>query len=370
MADDFGYSHDTSVPPELVVGNKKYWGDTIWMTGRDDVPFLEAVNRDTKYNSVEALWFQEKLNTRDASNSQAKAQGSDYSASTNPRYECYNYNMIMSDSAFVSGSQEKTDKAGVDSELSRQLFNKMVVLKQSVEAAVLTRVKKRKPKADSGAGLMAGIPGLVGLYGDQTMHVNDTTAQYGTDNTTNVQIGEDSFEASTGNGLTEFKETLQKIWSIGGRPNHCWCGPDNKEHISETWDVSNVERQTVEVRELDNLVEVILTDFGTVRFTPMMTFSTYPDSGSYAYDGEGDDTMITDFAILANPKDLELLVYRDFFTSNLPTTKDGYLRRALVEFSLKAKPPSAIGVFDFAGCASHSITKGLPTTAAAYTLAH
>lgn len=367
---DYEYTHDSS--GNLLTGNKQNWGDTIWNIAIDDVPMLDDFQRDNSLNETELKYFVEKLEARDSSNSQARVQNSTPSYSTRNRYKVFNYTMILDDASEVSRTQEKQTKAGIDSELTHQMVGKMVTLKQSVEEAVGCRVKKRDPQAGSQAGLTSGIPGIVGENGDKIMHINDSSAQYGPDNTTNINNSVQSFDQNSDTGQDEFESMLKALAKLGAKPTDCYCGFDNKEYISNTWDITNVTRNIDEDESLKQKVSSIITDFGTVRFMPTLAFSragtTSGAYSSYSYDGESGNSYIKDFAVLCNPSNIKLMLFDDFFTEDMPKTSDGYKRRCLVEFSVKVTAPQGVGVFTFAGNSTYSPAKNLPTTEAAYTL--
>jgi hypothetical protein len=362
------FTHDTS--SNLKTGNRADWGDEIWNISNDEIPVLSQISRNNDYISTEHKWFTEYLEDRDSSDAAANVEGGSDTVSTNPRYSCINYNMIFKKSAFVSRTQEKQLKAGVFSELEHQLFNKMLVLRQSVEQAILCRVRKRTSQENSTAGLMSGIPGLVGLYADQSLQVNGTTRTYGSNNTVNISINEDSFSATgAAEGQDDFDTMLMKLKKLGGDITTCACSFEDKKFVSSTWDIENKTRQSQDETKIQKLVLVYETDFGFVRFIPTLSFAKWRNVAADRFDGQGGAEMITDFAILMNPATLELQVFDDFFTEDVPTALDGKQRRAIFEGTLELSAPVGTGVFNFSGSTDYtraSANSRLPVTAAGY----
>jgi len=371
MSEDMAYTHDTS--SNLKTGNRQDWGDEIWNISNDEIPVLSQISRNDDYTSTEHKWFTEYLADRDSSDSSANVEGGLDSPSTDPRYSCINYNMIFKDSAFVSRTQEKQLKAGVFSELEHQLFNKMMVLRQSVEQAVLCRVRKRTSQENSAAGYMAGIPGLVGLYADQSAHVSGTRT-YGSNNTVNISIIEDSFDQTgSATGQDEFDTMLMNLKTLGGNPSVCACSYQDKKYVSESWDIENKTRQTMEETKITKLILVYETDFGLIRFIPTLSYAKWGNVSADRFDGQGGATMITDFATLMNPSQVELQVFDDFFTEDSTNPQqDGKQRRAIFEGTLELSAPVGTGVFNFSGSSDYtraSANSRLPVTAAGYAAA-
>lgn len=371
MAENFAYTHDDSTPGVFITGQVTDWGNTVWNIAKDDTPLVMTIKRDTDYASTEHKWLVEDLDEEDARDGAAKAQGSSSSPGTQNRYDAVNYNMILSESAFVSRTQEKQLKeGGVNSELDHQMVLKMIKLRKAVNRAVGCRVRKRNPQTSTKAGLMHGLPGIAGLYGDRIMHINGSSQTYGATNTTNVWEALATFDqAGAATGQSEFKTQLRKLWELGAKPGHCFCSIRNKQYISDTWDMTNVDRTWEENGKLTELVDVIKTDAGMIQFVPDLIYkaSTTQNSTTHALDGAGALIMQRDFAVVLDANLVTLLLFDDFFTKNLDLDEDGYRKRGMVEFNLEAVP-QALCVFNFGGDSTTHTPQQLvlPTTAAGY----
>jgi hypothetical protein len=370
MTENFAYTHDDSTPGVLITGQVTDWSDTVWNLNKADIPLLNTIKRTTDYATTERKWLVEDLAEEDASDSAAKAQGSSSSPGTQNRYDCVNYNMILSESVFISRTQEKQLKYGVKSELKRQMVLKMKKLRKSVNRVVGCRVRKRNPQSSTVAGLAHGLPGLAGLYGDRILHINGSSQTYGATNTVNIweQLGTFD-EASTATGQSEFRTQLRKVWDLDANPTHCFCSILNKEYISTTWDMTNVDRTWEENAKLQELVDVYKTDAGMIQFVPDKIFgvATSQTAATHDFDGASSKIMLRDFAIVLDANLVTLMLFDDFFTKDLDLDEDGVRQRGMVEFTLEAVPQSLI-VFNFAGDSTthtpNQIT--LPTTAAGY----
>ncbi len=366
MSEDYAFTHTSG--GVFIEGQRANWGDIIWNIALDEIPFLQDIKRNNDYANTEHKWFYENLSARDSSNGVSRVQGGNPNESTTPRYGAINYNTIYEKSVFISRTQQKQLKSGVSDEINRQATIHMTAIRQSFEQACLCRVKKRAPVENSTAGLMHGIPGILGLYADHFAHV-DGTRKYGTDNTVNIEIGYPSFNDTTYTGVfAAFKTMIKNLKKLGSSVTHIWCGPDDKEQVSRTWNISNVQREMKEQAKLVELIEMVLTDFGTVLFIPVFAIEKFTAVAGETYDKETGTIMVTDFAVLGNPKYFEVQVFDDFFTEPYADKRDGITRRVLFEGTFEASVPHGTGLFDFAGYASHSNARGLPTTAGAYVL--
>jgi hypothetical protein len=371
LAEDYTVTHTDDTTPVFTTGNKEDWSDTIWNISPTDLPLFRSIKRKN-INVTTYEFYTEVLKNASAKISDAQVQNFTPSATEDARKKCQNYTMILQDAATVSRTQEKHKKVGIKSELDHQLMNKMMVMKKSAELRCLAGVAGRSPKSTTYGGVAYGLPGLVGLYGDIVLHIDGTTRVYGTANTTNVNVVEEDFENDTTNtkyGWREFKSTLKKVWKLGSRPKLMITTPEDKEYIS-LWDTSGVTRESGKINEVEEMVDIVITDFGKVRAIPHEDLVKYTDNGTDAYDGTA-GTMVTDFAILFDPAYVKLLMFDDFFTDELGKTTDGITRFAGVEFSIEASAPHGIGIFDFAGNhAAHTYQIGLPSTAAGYAAAY
>ena len=368
MADDYTYTHTSDNTPVFVTGQREEWGDTVWNISRDQIPLINVCGRKN-IDQVKYEWFTEILKDASAKISDGKAQNFTPSAVEEKRKKISNTTMILSDAATVGDTQEKSMKSGVKSEMRHQMVNKMKVLRQSVQLRGLAGVAARDPKAGTAGGAAHGIPGLVGRYGDEVLHFDGTTQVYGTDNTKNIEIGEEDFEQDTANsklGFTKFKNRLKAMWELGSRPTVCFLSTTDKEYVSG-WDTSGVTRYTTTINEVEELVSVVITDFGQVRFYACEDMTKYAQTGTY--DGTS-GAMVSDFALLFDPNMVSLGIYRDFFSKELAQTTDGHTEYCAVEHTWIANAPHGIAVFDFAGAAVHTTTLGLPTTAEGYSASY
>jgi hypothetical protein len=363
MTESLQYTHTDDTPGEFNTGNKERWSDTVWNLSKRDIPFLASIKRKT-IDSQKWEWYFEKLNAASATQADAKAQNFTPAATLVNRKQGFNYCMILQRAASVSDSAEKQFKVGIASEMRHQIYNHMVTLRQSVEVRALGGVRYRVPAAGTTAGLAMGFPGITGLFGDKVLHFNGSTPVYGVTNTTNIEKGEEDFEqvANTNYGYDKFKNRLQALWGLGARPTRMVVSAVDKAYVS-LWDTSGVNRQSTKINEIDEMVDVVKTDFGNVFVFPDQQLTKDATPGSF--DGSS-GSMIMDWAILYDPKMLSVCMYRDFRTWKVAKTTSGETECCEVEFTFEDAAPHGTAIFNFSACSPNSPTVGLYTTTAGY----
>jgi hypothetical protein len=368
MADDWSFTHDDATPPVFIPGNREVWGDVVFNVNKTDTPLSQRVRRNGKMDAVQKTWMVEELNAFSGARSQDKAQGFTPSATETPRYECKNYTSLFSKMAEVTMSAQQQFHIGVKSELSRQIINHAKVLKMDVEHLTATGVHRSPPTAGTTASRAMGFPGLIAYFGDITKHV-DGTRRYGTLNTTNVSILDDNFQedGTTYHAFTNFKTIQQRLWKRGSKASECYCSIENKALVSTGWDANGVTRYTTRIEEVKELIDVIVTDGGTVMFIPYRGFSTYSQAAAATFDKTA-GAHVTDFALLIDPNYCAINMFRDYEDTALGITKDAWQRYLAVEFSPEISMPYAMAVFNFSGNSAYTTDVPLFQTAASYDL--
>lgn len=368
MTDSWKYTNDDSTPGVYIPGNRDAWAEVVFNINKTDTPFYQRIPKKTT-KSTKWTWMTEELNDPSAKSSDAQAQGATTSASETPRAECFNYTQIFSRRADVSGSAQEQMHIGVPDEMNRQMLNHAKVMKKSIQLRALAGVGYRVPTAGSAAGVAFGFPGLAGFFGDITLHMDGSTRKYGVDNTTNVDIQEEDFEedGTTYHGFTKFKAVQQKIWKLGSMASECYCGIIDKAYVS-LWDTSGVTRYTTKIDEVKELVDVIITDCGTVKFIPIRELNKYDDVTASTFDGTA-GLMIKDFALLVDPAYCATRMFRDFRRYDLAKVGDLISEEMVTEFTFELSAPYGMVVFNFTGASAHGTTHKLWDTAASYVLA-
>lgn len=363
MTESLQYTHDDATPGVFNTGNKERWSDTVWNISKRDIPFLASIKRKS-IDSQEWEWYTEKLAAASAKVGDAKAQNFTPSSTLVDRKKCFNKCMILQRAATVSDSAEKQFKVGIASEMRHQIYNHMVSLRQSVEARALGGVRFRVPSAGSTAGLAMGFPGIVGRHGDAVLHFNGASQVYGVTNTVNVCKLEEDLEQVTSSayGFTYFKTMLQGLWALGSRPTRMVVAPADKAYVS-LWDTSGVVRQSAKISEVNEMVDMVKTDFGYIYVFPDQQLVKDATPGSF--DGSS-GSMIMDWAILYDPSMLYACMYRDFRTWKVAKTTSGETECCEVEFTFEDSAPHGTGIFNFSACSPNSPTVGLYTTTAGY----
>lgn len=229
------------------VGNREDLTDIVAVITRSETPIfsgLGKVQATGKYHE----WQQFDLTT---GSTNAAIEGADFSfAIPSVRTRTGNYSQIFTKTLEVSGTQEVVSTAGVEDEFRWNMEQKMKEIATDIEVALITGT------GNSGAsGTGRAMYGLLTLI------------------TTNVETG-------TGTGseaLTEtmYNDTLQTIWSNGGRPDYTYVNGYQKRQIS-SFSTPNQRTQEVGANgELMTAVDVYMSDFGRQRIEldPFMTTS-------------------------------------------------------------------------------------------------
>jgi len=162
-----------------------------------------------------------------------------------------NYTQILTNPFQVSRTQERTLKAGIQSEVAYQATKKLEEHKLDFEWAIFNN-------ADAGAA------------GGETSGIPDTARQL-----KKIDAFITTKDTTAGIELTEsvFNDGLESAWNAGGRVDTCMTTAKLKRRI--TLYTANVQRtlelmQNAERRQI-NRVDIYEGDFGVVRIVPNRT---------------------------------------------------------------------------------------------------
>lgn len=229
------------------VGNREDLTDIIDMITPTETPFYSMIGK-AKANATLHEWQTQALR---AGKQNAQAEGDDTTATAvTPQVRLGNYTQIMKEAASVSGTQESVDKAGKRGEMAKQMALKSAEMKLDVEFA-LTR-----------NGTTANSPrqmrGLVGWVAGS--NVSAGVGYVAPNYVTNVAQTDGTLRAFTEPLL---KDTLQKTYISGGRPNVLMMGASQKQTFSTF--TGNATRQKDADNKLNASIDVYVSDFGTLK---------------------------------------------------------------------------------------------------------
>lgn len=219
--------------------NLESWSDVVTNISPTETPLLSGVGKE-KVTAYRHEWAQDTLATAARNVNVENATLNDGTAVA--RTYDYNWTQVIITKWAISGSQEAVAKAGgVTSEFAYQAEKGMKEHARDIEWALINGT------GNSGTTAVGReMRGLVAIT------------------TTNVEPG-------TGTGteaLTEtmFNDSLQDIWTAGGRPDWTLTNGTQKRKISQFDGFGKVDRNVdADDKKIPAVVSYYLSDFGEVK---------------------------------------------------------------------------------------------------------
>src|SRR5690606_28035520 len=151
------------------VGNREDLSDHIYDVSPTETPFLWSIGK-TKATGTKHEWLTRSLAAASGTNFVTEGQDATTDAA-NANVRLFNYRAISDKVARVSGTQEVVDKAGMRSNLAREMEDKMKELKRDVETILLQNnayLAGDSTTAPECAGLQAYVKTNTSVAGDST----------------------------------------------------------------------------------------------------------------------------------------------------------------------------------------------------------
>jgi hypothetical protein len=298
------------------VGNREDLSDIIYDVSPTETPFLSAIGK-TKATATKHEWLTRTLAA--ASGSNFVIEGDDATTdAANANVRLYNYRAISDKVARVSGSQEAVSKAGMASNMAREMEDKMKELKRDVETILLQNnasVAGNDTLASESAGAQAFIK-------TNTSIAADAIASSGN--------GTDEHTDGTARALTEaFVETvLASAWTNGGNPTLGILNAFQKRKFA-TFSGSSTKMSDGDKKKVVNSVDIYIDPLGNeVRLVPCRQAPT-------------------DVVFFFDPEYVKFATLRNFKTSDLAKTGDSERKQILVEYTLEVCNEKAhAGIYD------------------------
>jgi len=243
------------------VGNREDLTDMIWDTSPSETPVLSAIKK-TKSKATLHEWQTDALAAPGAN---AHIEGDDASPSApDATTRLTNQTQILKQHVVVTGTQEKNDKAGRNSEVSYQQARRMLEIKMDLEWAMLN------------GGGTGGIGNAKVVGNDtparemgsiQTYLV--TNASVGATGAVSAGTGADAMTSGTDRDFTEALLTtvLSSCYTNGGNPKLLVVSPTNKGVVS-TFVGGGTHYVDKDNKKLINSVDVYVGDFHTLKVVP------------------------------------------------------------------------------------------------------
>lgn len=243
------------------IGNREDLTDVIWDVSPSDTPVLSAMKK-TKAKATLHEWQTDALAAAAAN---AHIEGDDASPGTAAATtRLTNQTQILKEHVVVTGTQERVDKAGRNSEVAYQTAKRMKEIKLDLEWAMLD------------GGGTAGI-------GNAKVAGNDTTARemasiqtylvtnasVGTNGVVATGDGTDTMTTGTDRDYTEALLTtvLSSCYTEGGDPKLMVVSPTNKGVVSG-FTGGGTHYVDKDNKKLVNSVDIYVGDFHTLKVVP------------------------------------------------------------------------------------------------------
>ena len=295
------------------VGRREDLANTIYNISPSDVPFMSMIGRSKCTNTL-AEWQTDALAAA-ANNAQIEGDSYAFTAVT-PTVRLGNYTQISTKTVVISGSQQASNNAGRDSEMSLQLAKNSKSLKRDMETALTQNVAKT-------AGSTSAARKTGGL---ETWTSTNVSRGSGSPVGSGAGAGAAPVDAGTKRAFTEtiLKAVIQSTYSSGGDPSVLMVGPFNKGVVSGFTGRSSA-RQMIGESKIQAAADLYASDFGDLKVIP----NRFQRETS---------------AFVLDPEYWSVAYFRDFKQEDVAKTSDANKKALLVEYALIAKNEAASGI--------------------------
>lgn len=308
--------------------NREEFSNAIYMITPEDTPFISNIGRDS-VESVHPEWSTDTLVAPNVNN--AVVQGDEFTyGAIQPTARVGNYTQISRKEYLVSRTQEKTLKAGPQSELGRQRRKKGSELRKDMEAIVLSN-QASLPGSAAVAPLLGGLPTWL------TSNVDRGTAgaNGGFNQGTGLTVAATPASAQRAFTLTILRTLIVKAYTNGGTPNMLMLSPYLKTVFSGFMSDPSLaqQRMATGTRRQATLVgaaDTYLSDFGTIDVVPNRVLGTSGPLASNAW--------------LIDPDMVSLGMFDDVQEITPAKTGDATKKVLITEYTLRVYTEAAHGV--------------------------
>ena len=228
--------------------------DIIYNISPTDTPFMNNAGRVNVQNTT-FEWQTEALPSPSTTNKQPEAE--EFTASTMvDTARLANSCQISVRNAVVSRTQYVVSQYGKSTEMAHQLMLAARILKNDVEAALVSA----NPRVSGSSGTARQTRAL-----EHWIVTNDTRGTGGAQAASETAAMTD---ASSGKQValaeSAVESLMQTIFTAGGEPDTIMCGPFNKRKISDFTGRAN-SRHMVDANVVTSNVTLYASDFGDLR---------------------------------------------------------------------------------------------------------
>lgn len=311
-------------------GIKEDLTDVIYNISPEETPFYTACKK-TKASNTLHEWQTDALRAAVTTNAHVEGDETSFEAAT-PSVRLGNRTQIFKNAVVVADTDDGLSKAGRAKEMAYQTLKIAKEQKRDIEATLLnnqasnggtsTTTASDGTVTAGNARALAGVPAWIKTNEEVAISTagNGLGTSARTDGTGTLQ----AFDQD------DFDSVLQKIWTEGGNPDKVYLSPTNM-NIALGFSGNNNQRNTVAQGEVANVVDIYMTPWGSVEFTPSRHV-------------RGRDVLILQSDMWEVP------VLRGTKNTELAKTGDATKRQVITELTLTCKNEKANGgVFDTTG---------------------
>tara|TARA_Y100001937_G_scaffold106996_1_gene149261 strand:+ start:3880 stop:4866 length:987 start_codon:yes stop_codon:yes gene_type:complete len=310
-------SYTRSTSPNNVI--EEDVSDIIYNISPTDTPFMEMIGtRDVGNTNFE--WLLESLPAPDSTT--AVLEGNEFSADTAiNQTRTSNVCQISVRTAQTTGTQAATSNYGFAQEHAHQLALAGRILKNNVEAALVSN----NPKVAGGSSTARQTRGL-----EHWIVTNDDRGPGSS--TAGAQAASETAAMTDADATRAFTETLlsstmQTAFAAGAEPSVMMCGPFNKRAISEMTGRGGTQVQVTPEMVTSN-VTIYASDFGDLRVVVNRK--------------QRDRTVF-----LIDPEYFKVAYLRPFTQQEISKIGDAERSQILVEYGLESSQEAAsAAIFD------------------------
>jgi hypothetical protein len=312
-------------------GIKEDLTDVIYNISPEETPFYTACKK-TKASNTLHEWQTDALRAAVTTNAHVEGDETAFAAAT-PTVRLGNRTQIFKNAVIVADTDDGLSKAGRAKEMAYQTLKIAKEQKRDIEASLFannaanagtsTTTDPSTGAVTSGnARVLAGVPAWIAT--NESNGGGSASAPTG-DGTNNRTAG-----TARAFGQTDFDDVLQQIWTEGGNPDRVYLSPTNM-NIALGFVGNQNQRQMVDAGEVNKVVDIYMTPWGSVEFTPSRHV-------------RGSDVLILQSDMWEVP------VLRGTKNTELAKTGDATKRQVITELTLCCKNEKANGgVFDTNG---------------------
>ena len=299
-----------------IVGKPRDLMDNIFNVAPTDTPFLSMCGK-SEASQVLHEWQTDTLQTPGENERLEGADTTTFVASSTT--ELNNRTQILSKAINVSGTAQAVKQAGVEKQYAYQMALRTKELKRDVEYALLHN-KIARAESGSNPRLMTGLP----------CWFTADNASFGTSG----KAATSSAAATAGTARVPDEATLKtlltKIYQNGGKPDRIMMAPDIRVKMSDVLNGGNTRMEKAEEKTVTAVIDVYVSDFGTLKLIPNSVQSFEPYAKGCAF--------------VLDPEYWKVAYLRGFQEEKLGKTGDSVKGHVLVECTLEARNPASSGM--------------------------